>query len=70
MDGTLHLEWVREVRDQCIAQGVAFFFRQWGGVRPKTGGRELDGREWSEFPEGREVEPRHGETGATMSGNA
>lgn len=43
-------EWVREVRDQCTAQGVAFFFKQWGGLRPKSGGRELDGREWNEFP--------------------
>ena len=49
----VHLEWVREVRDQCIEQGVAFFFKQWGGLRPKTGGRELDGREWSEFPSAR-----------------
>lgn len=46
----VHLDWVREVRDQCIAQGVAFFFKQWGGTRPKSGGRELDGRQWSEFP--------------------
>lgn len=46
----VHLEWVREVRDQCQAQEVAFFFKQWGGLRPKSGGRELDGREWSEFP--------------------
>jgi protein gp37 len=46
--------WVREVRDQCVAQGVAFFFKQWGGFRPKSGGRELDGREWNEFPAGRE----------------
>jgi protein gp37 len=42
--------WVREVRDQCIAAGVAFFFKQWGGLRPKSRGRILDGREWSEFP--------------------
>jgi protein gp37 len=47
---SIHLEWVREIRDQCLAQGVAFFFKQWGGLRPKSGGRELDGREWSEFP--------------------
>ena len=46
----VHLEWVREVRDQCQTQEVAFFFKQWGGFRPKSGGRELDGREWSEFP--------------------
>lgn len=47
----LHQDWVRSVRDQCVAQRVAFFFKQWGGIRPKSGGRELDGREWSEFPE-------------------
>lgn len=46
----MHLEWVREIRNQCIEQEVAFFFKQWGGLRPKSGGRELDGREWSEFP--------------------
>ncbi len=43
-------EWVREVRDQCLECGVAFFFKQWGGARPKSGGRDLDGREWSQFP--------------------
>jgi protein gp37 len=43
-------EWVRSVRDQCVDQGVAFFFKQWGGLRPKSGGRALDGREWSDFP--------------------
>jgi protein gp37 len=42
--------WVRSVRDQCAFQHVAFFFKQWGGLRPKSGGRILDGREYSEFP--------------------
>ena len=46
----VHLEWVREIRDQCVAQKVAFFFKQWGGLRPKSGGRELDGEEWNQFP--------------------
>ncbi len=46
----MNIEWAREVRDQCIVAGVRFFFKQWGGFRPKQGGRELDGREWSEFP--------------------
>jgi len=27
------LEWVRDVRDQCQAQHIAFFFKQWGGLR-------------------------------------
>lgn len=44
-------EWVRDIRDQCVQANVAFFFKQWGGYRPKSGGRELDGREWNEFPE-------------------
>lgn len=46
----VHLEWIREIRDQCVSQKVAFFFKQWGGLRPKSGGRELDGQEWSQFP--------------------
>lgn len=44
-------EWVRDIRDQCLQQRVPFFFKQWGGLRPKSGGRILDGREWSEFPQ-------------------
>ena len=43
-------EWVREVRSQCELQNVAFFFKQWGGIRPKSGGRLLDGREWNQMP--------------------
>jgi protein gp37 len=46
----LQAEWVRSVRDQCIAAGVPFYFKQWGGVRRKETGRELDGRLWSEHP--------------------
>lgn len=47
----MQLSWARSVRDQCITQGVPFFFKQWGGFRPKSGGRELDGKEWNEFPD-------------------
>ena len=46
MDAT----WVREIRRQCVNEGVAFFFKQWGGYRPKSGGRELDGVVWSQYP--------------------
>ena len=42
--------WVLELRDQCRAQNVAFFFKQWGGIRPKSGGRKLKGREWNQYP--------------------
>jgi protein gp37 len=43
-------EWARGLRDLCKASGVAFFWKQWGGRTPKSGGRLLDGTEWSEYP--------------------
>jgi protein gp37 len=43
-------DWVRDIRDQCQASGVAFFFKQWGGRRKHLTGRLLDGRTWDEFP--------------------
>jgi protein gp37 len=42
--------WVRDVRDRCVAEGVAYFHKQWGGRTPKAGGRMLDGRTWDELP--------------------
>jgi protein gp37 len=42
--------WVRSIRRQCEEARVAFFFKQWGGVRSKSGGRVLDGRTWDEMP--------------------
>lgn len=44
------LRWVRELRDRCRAARVAFFHKQWGGPRPTSGGRRLDGRAWSQYP--------------------
>ena len=46
----LNIEWVRQIRDECAKQNVSFFFKQWGGFRPKSGGRDLDGRQWNDFP--------------------
>ena len=43
-------EWVREARDHCLAENVAYFHKQWGGRTSKMGGRELDGRTWDEMP--------------------
>jgi protein gp37 len=43
-------EWAIEIRDQCQATKVAFFFKQWGGTRPKSGGRLLRKREWNDYP--------------------
>lgn len=45
------IEWLRDLRDRCGNEDVAFFFKQWGGHTPKAGGRELDGRTWDEMPE-------------------
>ena len=46
----MRAEWVRDIRDRCVAAGVPFFFKQWGGVRKKLAGRTLDGRTWDEMP--------------------
>lgn len=43
-------EWVLEIRDLCEEAGVAFFFKQWGGVNKKKNGRELDGQTYDEYP--------------------
>lgn len=42
--------WITDIRDQCATAGVAFFFKQWGGVNKKRAGRELEGRTWDEMP--------------------
>ena len=42
--------WVADIRDQCAAAEVPFFFKQWGGRTPKQHGRLLDGRTWDELP--------------------
>jgi len=42
--------WVWDIRQQCADQGVAFFFKQWGGVNKKKTGRELGGRTYDEMP--------------------
>jgi protein gp37 len=46
----IHVKWVRELREACIHAGIAFFFKQWGGRTPKSGGRELDGETFDEMP--------------------
>lgn len=47
----LEAAWVADLRERCAEDGVAFFFKQWGGRTPKAGGRLLDGRTWDEMPE-------------------
>jgi protein gp37 len=43
-------DWARGVRDACVETETAFFFKQWGGPKSKSGGKILDGREWCEMP--------------------
>ena len=45
------VEWLRELRDQCLKQKTAFFFKQWGGRTAKSGGNLLDGEKWLEYPD-------------------
>jgi protein gp37 len=44
-------QWLRDLRDACQAADVAFFFKQWGGRTPKSGGRTLDGQIWDQMPQ-------------------
>lgn len=46
----MRAEWALDLRDRCRDEGVAFFFKQWGGRTPKAGGRELEGRTWDGWP--------------------
>jgi protein gp37 len=46
----VNVEWLRELRGSCADAGVAFFFKQWGGRTPKSGGRVLDGAIHNELP--------------------
>jgi protein gp37 len=50
------IDWLRELRDRCVDEGVAYFFKQWGGHRPKSGGRILDGQTWSQMPRTRALQ--------------
>jgi protein gp37 len=46
----IRAEWVTSIRNQCLEAGVAFFFKQWGGVQKKRRGRILEGRTYDETP--------------------
>jgi protein gp37 len=48
----LEPDWIRNIREQCALQDVAFFFKQWGGRTSKAGGNQLDGRQWQQYPLG------------------
>lgn len=46
----MNIEWVLDIRDQCVAANVPFFFKQWGGTNKKKAGRRLEDRTWDEMP--------------------
>jgi protein gp37 len=46
----MYLEWVTIIRDQCLSDGIPFFFKQWGGKNRKKTGRLLEGKIWDEYP--------------------
>jgi len=48
----IEIGWVKNIKEQCLAQSVPFFFKQWGGTNKKKAGRLLDGRTWDEMPIG------------------
>jgi len=52
-------EWVLDIRDQCLAAEVPFFFKQWGGTRKKKSGRMLQGRTWDQMPPLLNSQQRH-----------
>lgn len=35
----MHPDWVRDIRDRCVAAGVPFFFKQWGQFAPEANHR-------------------------------
>lgn len=43
-------DWVRVIRDEADRAGAAHWFKQWGGPRPESGGRILDGRTHDGMP--------------------
>lgn len=47
----MSLDWVLDIREQCVKSKTAFFFKQWGGVQKKRFGRLLEGRTWDELPQ-------------------
>ena len=47
---SLKLEWVTNIRDQCLQANVPFFFKQWGGIQKKKNGRTLEGQTWNQLP--------------------
>jgi protein gp37 len=46
----MNSEWAVDIRNQCLAADIPFFFKQWGGVNKKKNGRVIEGQTWSQTP--------------------
>jgi len=46
----MKVDWVRDIRNQCLNVKIPFFFKQWGGINKKKSGRLLDGQIWNDMP--------------------
>jgi len=44
-------EWVIDIKEQCQAAKVAFYFKQWGGTNKKKAGKILEGKFYNQMPE-------------------
>ncbi|HBM89442.1 MAG: phage Gp37/Gp68 family protein [Parvibaculaceae bacterium] len=49
----IEASWVDSIHRQCVSQGVAFFFKQWGGTNKKKSGRIYKDKTWDEYPKPR-----------------
>jgi protein gp37 len=47
----IKLEWVNDIKEQCQAAKVAFYFKQWGGTNKKKAGKILEGKVYTQMPE-------------------
>ena len=50
--------WVLDIKRQCDSRDVAFFFKQWGGIRKHETGRTLEGQTWDDLPIGTATPPQ------------
>lgn len=52
----MDVDWARDLRDRCVDEGVAYFFKQFAGFQPRKLGRELDGEIWDGMPDANGVD--------------
>lgn len=63
LPAAVRIEWLRDLRDRCVDEDIAYFFKQWGGRTAKAGGRLLDGQTYDAMP----ARSRHGDAGPVVA---